>query len=191
MLFPSDPDKISEKDLRHLHPFSTYNSTTGRNREVCGIVATNSDGVIGKQGDLPWRVPEDLKYFKLLTMGHTVIMGRKTWDSLPKRPLPGRRNMVITHQRELELDGAEVFGSVEEAIDACRDIPFIIGGEQIYRASFPLITRLFITEISADVADADAFFPSIDESEWRTVTESDSMLSSNGIAYRFVEKVRK
>ncbi|MDE6028560.1 MAG: dihydrofolate reductase, partial [Muribaculaceae bacterium] len=92
ILFPSDPDKISEKDIWQLHPFSTFNSRTSRLKELWAIVATNLSGAIGRKGNLPWHLPEDLRHFKELTMGHPVIMGRKTWESLPKRPLPGRLN---------------------------------------------------------------------------------------------------
>ena len=191
ILFPSDPDKISEKDILQLHPFSTFNSRTSRLKELWAIVAANPSGAIGRKGDLPWHLPEDLRHFKELTMGHPVIMGRKTWESLPKRPLPGRRNIVVSRNPEYKAEGAEVFPSVEEAVAACREIPFIIGGEAVYRAAIPFCTRLYLTEVGHEVDDADAFFPPLSGNEWDVLEESEAMTSKTGLKYRFVTKVRR
>ena len=185
ILFPSDPDKISEKDHLQLHPFSTYNSSTARSREVRAIVAMAAENAIGRNGELPWHLPEDLKHFKELTMGHPVIMGRKTWESLPKRPLPGRRNMVVSRDPDYQAEDAEVFGSVEEAIDACREVPFIIGGAEIYRTALPFCTKIFLTLVETDISDADAFFPNLSSSDWITVDSSDRMVSRSGLGYSF------
>lgn len=191
ILFPSDPYKISEKDILHLHPFSSYNSNTFRSRQVWVIVAMGKGGAIGREGTLPWRLSEDLRHFKDLTMGHPVIMGRKTWESLPKRPLPGRRNIVVSRNPEYKAEGAEVFTSVEEAIESCREIPFIIGGEQIYNAVLPYATRLYLTNVYVTVDGADAFFPVISDKEWDKIEESDTMISSSGLRYSFVTLNRK
>lgn len=191
ILFPSDPDMISEKDLLQLHPFSTYNSMTSRSRELWAIVATNKEGAIGANGDLPWHLSEDLRHFKELTMAHPVIMGRKTWESLPKRPLPGRRNIVISRNEDYRAEGAEVFGSIEEAVDACREIPFIIGGAQIYKEAIPFCTRVYLTIVDASAEGADAFFPPLPDEDWRIAEESEEMISKNGIGYRFLTKIRK
>ena len=191
VLFPSDPDMISEKDLLQLHPFSTFNSRTSRRREVWAIVAMNCDNAIGRKGDMPWHLPEDLRHFKELTMGHPVIMGRKTWESIPKRPLPGRRNIVVSGNPAYHADGAEVFGSIEEAVDACREIPFIIGGAQIYEQSVPFWSKVFITMVDADADDADAFFPALPDADWESTDESEILTSKNGIKYRFLTKIRK
>ncbi len=185
ILFPSDPDMITEKDILQLHPYSTYNSETNRRREVWCIVAVNESGVIGRQGTLPWRVSEDLQRFKNLTMGHPVIMGRKTWESLPKRPLPGRRNIVVTRNPEYKAVGAETMGSVEEAIENCREIPFIIGGEEIYRNALPWCTRVYQTVVKVPVDDADAFFPPLSPEEWREEDRSEEFISKTGPVYSF------
>jgi dihydrofolate reductase len=134
------------------------------------VVAVGDNGAIGKDGQVPWRVPEDLKHFKNVTMGHAIIMGRKTWDEVG-RPLPGRRNLVVTRQADLALEGAEVFHSLEEAIAAARttdDEPHVIGGSTIYEAAMPLATRIHLTEIHRNV-EADTFFPPFDRSAWREV----------------------
>ena len=134
------------------------------------VVAIGDDGAIGKDGKVPWRIPEDLKHFKNVTMGHAIIMGRKTWDEVGK-PLPGRRNLVISRQPGLTLEGAEVFGTLEEAIAAARTTdpePHIIGGSTIYAAAMPLATRIYLTEVHRTV-DADTFFPPFDRSAWREV----------------------
>ncbi len=191
ILFPSDPDKISEKDILHLHPFSTYNSNTSRHRELWAIVAMNRESAIGRNGDLPWHIAEDLRHFKELTMGHPVIMGRKTWESLPKRPLPGRRNIVISRNPDYKADSAEVFCSLEAAVDACREVPFIIGGAQIYEKAVPFCSKIFITSVDAPAEDADAFFPPLPDNEWMAVEESEHLLSKSGIGYRFLTKIRR
>lgn len=191
ILFPSDPDKISEKDLLHLLPFSTYNSSTSRHRELWAIVAMNHENAIGRDGDLPWRIPEDMRHFRELTMGHPVIMGRKTWESIPKRPLPGRRNIVVSRNPDYRAEGAEVFSSLEEAVDACRETPFIIGGAQIYEKAVPFCSKIFITSVDASAVDADAFFPPLPQSEWLVTDESEQFISKSGIGYRFLTKIRR
>lgn len=133
------------------------------------VVAIGDNGAIGKDGKVPWRIPEDLKHFKNVTMGHAIIMGRKTWDEVGK-PLPGRRNLVVSRQAGLALEGAEVFASLEAAIAAARttdDEPHVIGGSTIYSAAMPFMTRIHLTEVHRNV-EADTFF-SFDRSAWREV----------------------
>ena len=134
------------------------------------VVAVADGGAIGCGGKIPWHIPEDLKHFKAMTLGHAIIMGRKTWDEVG-RPLPGRRNLVVSRQPGLALEGAEVFGSLEEAIAAARETdpePRVIGGSAIYEAAMPLATRIYLTEVHRQV-DADTFFPAFDRSLWREV----------------------
>ena len=134
------------------------------------VVAIGDDGAIGKDGKVPWRIPEDLKHFKTVTMGHAIVMGRKTWDEVGK-PLPGRRNLVVSRQPGLALEGAEVFRTLDDAIAAARTTdpePHIIGGSTIYAAAMPLATRIYLTEVHR-VVDADTFFPPFDRSVWREV----------------------
>lgn len=163
-------------------------------KEVSIIVAVGRDGAIGKEGKLIWRIPADLRRFKALTMGHPVIMGRKTWDSLPKRPLPGRRNIVLTRNAAFEATGAERAGSPEEALRLCfdEDVPFVMGGEEIYKAFMPLATRIYLTEINADCPEADArlLFP-LSRDEWKVEESEEGAVTDEGIDYRYVTYVRK
>src|SRR4051812_31880987 len=132
------------------------------------VVAVADNGAIGLRGKLPWRIPEDLKFFKAATMGHAIIMGRKTWDEVGK-PLPGRRNIVVSRQRGLSLEGAEIAASLEEGIALARqtdDEPFVIGGSAIFAAAIPHATKILWTEVHREV-EADTFFPPFDRSEWR------------------------
>jgi dihydrofolate reductase len=130
--------------------------------ELVLIAAVDRRGAIGRDNELLVRLPEDMAHFKALTLGHTVIMGRKTWDSLPERyrPLPQRRNIVLSRQDGLKFDGAEVFASLEAAVAACAGDSqvFVIGGEQVYRQALPHADVLELTEIDAEYP-ADAFFP--------------------------------
>jgi len=140
------------------------------NTPLSMVVAVGDNGAIGKDGKVPWRIPEDLKHFKSVTMGHAIIMGRKTWDEVGK-PLPGRRNLVVTRNVGLVLEGAEVFTTLESAIAAARTTdsePFVIGGSVLYALALPLATRIHLTEVHRSV-DADTFFPPFDRSAWREV----------------------
>ena len=135
------------------------------------IVACSAKGVIGAQGDLPWRLPDDLKRFKAITMGKPIVMGRKTWDSIG-RPLPGRRNIVITRQTGFAAEGCDVVSSVDEAMAVAGDAAevMVIGGSQIYELFLPLAERLYLTHVHADV-EGDAFFPELSDGEWRLIDE--------------------
>lgn len=149
------------------------------------IWAQSTSGVIGRDGGIPWRLPEDQARFKELTVGHTVVMGRLTWESLPTkvRPLPGRRNVVVTRQADYMANGADVVTTLEDALG--DDETWVIGGEQVYALALPLATRCEVTEIEIDLPrqDADAVAPVLDESwigsagEWLT--------SSSGLRYRY------
>jgi dihydrofolate reductase len=153
------------------------------------IWAQSTSGVIGRGGDIPWRVPEDLVRFKQLTMGHTVVMGRRTWDSLPARyrPLPGRRNVVLSRQSDFTTDGAEVAGSLEEALSSCATQPenWVIGGGQIYALALPRAGRCEVTEVDIDLPrdDDDALAPVLDEA-WLGET-GEWQVSRSGLRYRF------
>ena len=153
------------------------------------IWAQSSSGVIGRDNGIPWRLPEDMARFKDLTMGHTVIMGRLTWESLPARfrPLPGRRNVVVTRQAGYVADGAEVVGTLE---DAPLEDAWVIGGSQIYGLALPRATRCEVTEVDIDLRreDDDALAPMLNEA-W-TGTEGDWQDSSSGLRYRFYSYTR-
>lgn len=129
------------------------------------IVAVARNGGIGWKGTLPWHIPEDLKRFKALTLNHCIIMGRKTHESIG-RPLPGRRNIVVSRNQPT-CDGCDVVNSLDAALELAAEdaMPFVIGGEQLYREALPRATHLFLTRVDLDV-EADAFFPSWNQAEW-------------------------
>jgi dihydrofolate reductase len=134
------------------------------------IVAVDRKYGIGRNNQLLCHLPADMKRFKQTTSGHTVIMGRKTWDSLKVQPLPNRRNIIITHQKDLTITGAEVVHSTSEALALCQNEQevFIIGGDSIYRQFYPLANKLYLTRIDAEF-DADTFFPEVTNCDWVTV----------------------
>lgn len=132
------------------------------------IAAIDRNNAIGYENKLLFHVPNDMKRFKALTTGHTIIMGRKTFESLPKGVLPNRRNIVLSRNSEFHPQGAEVFPSLDEALKHCsqdEDI-FIIGGASVYQQAMRLADRLYITEVEAAAPEADAFFPAIDKDVW-------------------------
>ncbi|MEZ0357507.1 dihydrofolate reductase [Mycobacterium sp. SA01] len=153
------------------------------------IWAQSPSGVIGRDGGIPWRLPEDLARFKELTMGHTVVMGRRTWESLPGsvRPLPGRKNVVLTRQADYMADGATVVGALDDVPD---DDMWVIGGSEVYHLALPVATRCEVTEVEIDLRpeDEDALAPVLDES-W-IGTSGDWRASSSGLRYRFLSYLR-
>ena len=156
------------------------------------IFARARNGVIGKDGGLPWHLPEDLAHFKRLTMGCPVIMGRKTWDSLPARfrPLPGRLNIVITRQGGWNAAGASAASSLAQALELCgeQSLAWVIGGAEIYAQALPLADIAEITEIDADF-EGDAFAPRLG-ADWKEVAR-ETHTAANGLAYRFVTCVKR
>ena len=149
------------------------------------IVATERHLGIGIRNTLPWRLPEDLAFFKRTTTGHTIIMGRKTFDSIG-RPLPNRRNIVITRNPDWHHEGVETARSLQEAAGLAGDgEAFVIGGAQIYIESLPLASTLIVTEIAADF-ECDAFFPAIDPALWVEVSRENHHSEGAGLDYAFV-----
>jgi dihydrofolate reductase len=156
------------------------------------IAAVARNGVIGRDGRIPWRIPGDLPRFRRITMGHPVVMGRKTWESLGK-PLPGRRNIVISRTPGLKLAGADVCGSLAAALAACTNASevFVIGGTEAYREALPLARRLLLTEIADDV-EGDAHFPPFDRSLWRETRREDHPANAdNPHAFSYVDYERR
>jgi dihydrofolate reductase len=157
------------------------------------IAAIDKNNALGFQNRLLFYLPDDLKRFKALTTGHTVVMGRKTFDSLPKGALPNRRNIVLSRSTKLVLPGAEVYASLEEALKHCADDEqvFIMGGASVYKQAMPLADRLYMTEIDAEAAEADVYFPAIDHELWhetkRDVRRADDRHPCN---YAFVDYER-
>ena len=158
------------------------------------IAAVGRHGEIGRDNDLVWRTREDQLHFKSTTMGHPVVMGRKTWESLPAkfRPLPGRRNIVVTHNGLWQGDGAERAGSLQEALSMAGDVTrvFIVGGAQVYEAALPMADELVLTEIDAVFERADAHFPRWDRAAFDEVSRTPH-IDPEGRAYAFVTYRRK
>jgi dihydrofolate reductase len=157
------------------------------------IVAVSEDLGIGMGNDLLWHLPEDMKRFKRLTTGKTVIMGRRTWQSLPRKPLAGRRNIVITDIPGEEFEGAESAASINDAASKCKkkEEAFIIGGGSIYRQFMPLADRLYITHIHKKTP-ADVFFPEIDLKTWKVIEKEEFKANEpDRIPYTYVIYERK
>ena len=148
------------------------------------IVAMARNRVIGANNKLPWHLPADLKHFKALTMGHHIVMGRKTFDSIGK-PLPGRTSVVVTRDSQLKIDGCITVNSLEQAIAACGDDEeiFVIGGAELYTQAMPFVNTMYITEIQQDV-QGDAHFPELHRGEWQE--ESREHHHQETLDYHFV-----
>jgi dihydrofolate reductase len=157
------------------------------------VAAVARGGVIGRDGTIPWRIPEDLARFRDLTTGHPVVMGRRTWDSLPERyrPLPTRRNVVVTRNPDWRAEGAERTGSLDDALRLLRGAPdvFVIGGGELYASALPLADELVLTEIDLDV-DGDTVFPRWHREAFEEMSRELHM-SENGIPFSFVRYSRR
>ncbi|GAA0369232.1 dihydrofolate reductase [Bacillus horti] len=152
------------------------------------IACSSQNGVIGQDNDMPWHLPEDLKFFKKTTLGHTVVMGRKTFESIGK-PLPQRRNIIITRSKDFLPEGCEVMHSVEEVLQVEGDI-FITGGAQLYEQFLPHADRIYLTVIHEDI-EGDTFFPSLDQS-WEVIEERKGQRDEkNPYEYTFYTYERK
>jgi dihydrofolate reductase len=155
-------------------------------RKISIIVAMSQNSVIGLKNGLPWHIPEDLKNFRKITINHSVIMGRKTYDSIGK-PLKDRDNIVISRDASLKIDGVEVVNSLEKAISKISESSeiFIIGGQQIYSIALSLSTHMYVTKVDGNF-DGDAFFPDYIQDEWREVARED-LISENELKFSFLK----
>ena len=155
-------------------------------RKISIIVAMSQNSVIGINNQLPWHISEDLKNFKKTTLNHCVIMGRKTYDSIGK-PLNNRRNIVISRDSSLKIDGVEVVNSLEKAISMVKEALeiFIIGGEQIYSMALSLATHLYITKVDGHFK-GDAFFPDLDQKVWKEIARED-LISESQLKFSFLK----
>jgi dihydrofolate reductase len=160
---------------------------------VALVAAVARGGVIGRDGTVPWRLPEDLAYFRAVTMGSPVVMGRRTWDSLPERyrPLPGRRNVVVTRNPAWQGEGAERAASLEEALRLVEGAErvSVVGGGELYAAALPVADELVLTEIDLDV-EGDTVFPRYDPDEFEEV-QREARVSEDGVPYAFVTYRRR
>ena len=159
--------------------------------ELIIIVAEATNHAIGRDNKLLFHLPQDMKRFKTLTTGHTVLMGRRTFESLPKGALPNRRNVVLTHH---PIEGVECYDSLDKALDACKDDDkvFIIGGEKVYAETLDSADVIYITRVDAVVDDADAFFPQIDARQWEIKnSEHHPSDEKHRYPYTFIDYRRK
>jgi len=157
---------------------------------VALIVAVAENGVIGRDGKLPWRIPEDMKWFKARTEGRPMIMGRKTWESLPRRPLPGRTNIVVTRDASYKAEGAVVATSLAAALDVANgEAPeeiMVIGGAEIYRASMPFVRRIYLTSVHGEI-EGDTYFPALDRDDWNeTIVGVYRSSETRPVGYSFI-----
>jgi len=143
--------------------------------------------VIGRDGDLPWHLPEDLRHFKQVTLGKPVIMGRKTWDSLYVKPLPDRRNIVVTRNPDFRTDGIETAASLEDALGLVAEEKeaVVIGGATLFKNAIPVAGRFHLTEVHAKI-DGDTFFPNFDRNDWCEISRDDRPGEGDSPAYSFV-----
>lgn len=160
------------------------------NPVVALIVAVAENGVIGRDGALPWRIPEDMKWFVARTKGKPCVMGRKTWESFPKRPLPGRTNIVVTRDAAYQAEGAVVVQTLEAALAvAAGEEPYeimVLGGAEIYRLALPVAGRIYLTSVHGEVA-GDTVFPDLDRDQWtETVVGVHPSSAERPIGYSFI-----
>ena len=160
--------------------------------KVSLIAAVDSRGAIGYRGGLLFRLPDDMKRFRLLTTGHTVLMGRRTFESLPHGALPHRRNIVVSRSLT-PCPGAEVYGSIDEALRACHDDEvYVIGGGSVYAQTLALADELCLTEVDATAPDADTFFPTVSDSDWTLIGEEHHPIDErHAYPFRFTTYVRR
>lgn len=155
------------------------------------VAAAAENNIIGKENALPWRLPADLKFFKNLTMGHTMIMGRKTFQSVGK-PLPGRKTIIITRDRSFAAEGCIVLGSLSEAFEYCKNEEeiFVVGGAEIYHQSLPLSDKIYLTRVHGIFA-GDTYFPEIPPNEWKELSREEFRADEKNIyPYSFIQYTR-
>jgi len=160
--------------------------------ELCLIWAQDRKGAIGRDNRVPWHLPEDRLYFRQVTMGCPVVMGRKTWEAIGSKPLEGRMNIVLTHSRPgSQLAGAVRAAHLNDALSLAGTAHpakvFIIGGAQVYARTLPVAQRVYVTEVDTEIADADTFAPALSPQQWRLHREGPTLLSSTGLRYRMLE----
>lgn len=182
-LLPSDPD--SNQDSEH-------NTALKKPQLISHVVAFSNNRVIGVDNDLPWRLPNDLKHFKKLTLNKSILMGRKTFDSIGK-PLPKRRNIVLSRQSGLQIEGCEVVSSIEQAYELCKDEEelMVIGGANLYSQTLADVKRIYATLVDCEI-EGDVFFPEIDLANWSlSNSEKHTQDDKHAYAYSFLQLDRK
>lgn len=183
-----EPENIrSEAERTTIRPIGAELAATYIVDSLSAIVAAGKKGEIGFNGDMPWHIPADLKRFKSITLGHPVIMGRRTWESLGIRPLPGRLNIVITRSAAYNAPGAQKASSLFEALEMVKGLgeSFIIGGGEVYKEAMPFINRIYLTSIQASFPEADTFFALPTEDSWMRVEQSERYVTPDGVGFTF------
>jgi dihydrofolate reductase len=163
---------------------------------IAFVVAYDRNRVIGKGGTLPWRLPDDMKHVRALTVGKPLIMGRRTYESFPKRPLPDRTNIVLTRDPAFKAEGALVAHTPKEALALAGDAPetIVFGGAEVFKQFMPMVERVYLTEVDADVKDGDTFFPSFDPIDFRVIENVPHAADDrHPYSFRFLtlERIRK
>ncbi|MBQ9259230.1 MAG: dihydrofolate reductase [Neisseriaceae bacterium] len=162
-------------------------------QKITLIAAVDKNNAIGKDNKMAWHIPEDFAFFKQYTLNKPIIMGRKTWDSLPKKPLPERRNIILSQQPDLYIENAEVFNHIDQVFGELKNEAeiVIIGGAQIYRQFLPFATDIRLTEVNLTIENADAFFPMIDHNQWQMVEKTPQISAKNQCEFAFVHYIKK
>lgn len=191
-LVPTEGIIDSNQRRTSIRPLGKENSHIRPALQLSVIVAADLADAIGLHGDMLWHLRDDLRRFRAITTGNVVVMGRKTWESLPRKPLPDRMNIVLTRQTDYVAEGALKASSLQEAIGMAGDLPelFVIGGGELYAQAMAMATRLYLTRILATAPKADTYFPGVDSDEW-TLTECEEHPAADGKpAFRFENYVR-
>ncbi|MDP5274309.1 dihydrofolate reductase [Chengkuizengella axinellae] len=167
------------------------NQTLHKNLSI--IFAMDQNRLIGKENKLPWRLPADMAYFKKTTMHHPIVMGRKTFESFGSKPLPKRKNIIITQNKDFKAEDCVVVHTIEGAINECNDEEnFVIGGTEIYKLLLPYVNKLYVTEIDHDFGQGDTYFPEINESIWKQTSKVQGVTDEkNPYIYYFITYERK
>ena len=162
-------------------------------QKITLIAAIDKNNAIGKNNKMAWHIPRDFAFFKQYTLHKPIIMGRKTWVSLPKKPLPERRNIILSKQLDFYEENAEVFHSIDEVFSQLKQEKemVIIGGEQIYKQFMPYATDILLTEVNLQIENADAFFPQFNKNQWQEISREKQVCEKSKIEFDFVHYVKK
>ena len=162
-------------------------------QKITLIAAVDKNNAIGKDNKMAWHIPADFAFFKQYTMNKPIIMGRKTWVSLPKKPLPERRNIILSKQVDFNEENAEVFHSIDEVFSQLKSDKeiVIIGGGEIYRQFLPYATDIRLTEVNVQIENADAFFPQFNKNQWQEISREKQVCEKSKIEFDFVHYVKK
>ena len=162
-------------------------------QKITLIAAVDKNNAIGKNNKMAWHIPEDFAFFKQYTLNKPIIMGRKTWDSLPKKPLPARRNIILSKQTDLYIENVEVLHNIDAIFTVLKNEPeiVIIGGAEIYRQFLPFATDMRLTEVNLIIENADAFFPEISPTQWQIIEKVSHISVKNQCEFSFVHYVKK